>query len=234
MDIEGLGDSLVEQLVDRKLVQHPADLYKLDVTTLAGLERMAVKSAQNVVAALEQSKQTTLMRFLYALGIRQAGEGTAKGLARYFGALAPIQAADEATLAQVPDIGPIVATSIVAFFADERNRDAVAQLQAAGVRWEESAGDAAKTNTGEGLQGVAGKTFVLTGTLPTLSRDAAKDLIEAAGGKVSGSVSKKTDYVVAGEEAGSKLAKAQELGLRILDEAALTLLLTPPVAGGTD
>jgi len=219
MDIEGLGDKLVDQLVDGGLVRTLPELYKLGVAKLAALERMADKSAANLVAALEKSKQTTLARFLYALGIRHVGESTARDLARHFGRLDALLDASEEQLLQVNDVGPVVARSIHAFFAQPHNREVVEQLRAAGVHWPE--GDAADA----GPKPLAGKTLVLTGTLPTLSRDAAQALIEAAGGKVSGSVSKKTDYVVAGSEAGSKLDKARELGVTVLDEAGLRALL---------
>ncbi|MDP2112270.1 MAG: NAD-dependent DNA ligase LigA [Thiobacillus sp.] len=219
MDIEGLGDKLVDQLVDRGLVRTPADLYGLTLEALAGLERMAEKSAANLLAAIETSKATTLARFIFALGIRNVGETTARDLAKHFGSLDRLIDATEAELLAVRDVGPIVAQSILQFFAEPHNLEVVKKLRAAGVRWPES----------EGLQQsagiLAGKTLVLTGTLPTLTRDAAKEKIEAAGGKVAGSVSKKTDYVVAGAEAGSKLVKAQELGVPILDEAGLLALL---------
>ena len=215
MDVEGLGDKLVEQLVDAAIVKTPADLYKMGVlglATLAGLERMAEKSAENLLAAIEQSKQTTLGRFIFALGIRNVGEATAKELARHFGTLDALMDADITVLQQVPDVGPVVAASVAHFFAEAHNREVVEQLRAAGVRWEEGAPAAMVSSP------IAGKTFVLTGTLPTLTRDAAKDMIEALGGKVAGSVSKKTDFVVAGAQAGSKLEKAQQLGVSILDE----------------
>ncbi|WP_374403851.1 NAD-dependent DNA ligase LigA [Niveibacterium sp.] len=221
MDIEGLGDKLVDQLVDAAIVRTPADVYKLGVVALANLDRMAEKSAQNLVDAIDRSRNTTLARFIYSLGIRNVGEATAKDLARHFGALDALMAADEAALLAVPDVGPIVAASIAGFFAEPHNREVVEQLRAAGVHWPESAGlvDAAASAP------LAGKTFVLTGTLPTLSRDEATALIEAQGAKVAGSVSKKTSYVVAGAEAGSKLDKAQQLGVTILDEDALLALL---------
>lgn len=221
LDIEGLGDKLVDQLVDRGLVHTPADVYGLDLATLAGLERMAEKSAANLLAAIEASKATTLARFIFALGIRNVGETTAKDLARHFGSLDRLIAASEADLLAVRDVGPIVAQSIAQFFAEPHNLAVVGKLRAAGVHWVESA--AAQPAAGV----LSGKTLVLTGTLPTLTREAAKERIEAAGGKVAGSVSKKTDYVVAGAEAGSKLAKAQELGVAILDEAGLLALLEP-------
>jgi DNA ligase (NAD+) len=227
MDIEGLGDKIVEQLVDGGIVQSLPGLYKLGVAKLAALERMAEKSASNLVAQLEKSKQTTLGRFLFALGIRQVGETTAKDLARHFGTLDALMAASREQLLEVPDVGPIVADSIHGFFAQPHNREVVEQLRAAGVTWLEGQGEA-----NDAPRPLLGKTLVLTGTLPTLSRDEAKDLIEAAGGKVSGSVSKKTHYVIAGEEAGSKLDKARELGLAVLDEAGLRALLAGEAAAG--
>jgi DNA ligase (NAD+) len=219
VDIEGLGDKLVDQLVDGGVVKTLPDLYRLGLTALASLERMADKSAQNIIEALETSKQTTLPRFLYGLGIRHVGEATAKALARHFGKLDAIMDATEDQLLQVPDVGPIVAQSIHTFFQQEHNREVVEQLRACGLRWEEGEPSPAAQLP------LAGKTFVLTGTLPTLSRDEAKEMLEAAGAKVAGSVSKKTDYVVAGEEAGSKLDKARELGITVLDEAGLCALL---------
>ena len=219
MDVEGLGDKLVEQLVDSQLVKTLAELYSLTLEQLSGLERMAEKSAQNLLQALQASKHTSLARFIYALGIRNVGESTAKDLARYFGSLAALQVASLEDLQQVPDVGPIVAESIVAFFAEAHNREVIAALQAAGIEWPESAGKQSQQGKLSGL------SFVLTGTLPTMTREDAKELIEQAGGKVSGSVSKKTSHVVAGSEAGSKLEKAQALGVSILDEAGLRQLL---------
>ncbi|MBU4499311.1 MAG: NAD-dependent DNA ligase LigA [Gammaproteobacteria bacterium] len=219
MDIEGLGDKLVDQLVDRGLLHTPADVYSLSLEPLAGLERMAEKSAANLLAAIETSKATTLARFIFALGIRNVGETTAKDLARHFGSLDKLMAASEADLLAVHDVGPIVAQSILQFFAEPHNREVIATLRGAGVRWQES------TSLQQSAGILAGKTLVLTGSLPTLAREAAKDRIEAAGGKVAGSVSKKTDYVVAGAEAGSKLDKARELGVAILDETGLLALL---------
>ncbi|MDP3652755.1 MAG: NAD-dependent DNA ligase LigA [Rhodoferax sp.] len=215
VEVEGLGDKLVEQLVDAGIIHTLPDLYRLGLTALAGLDRMADKSAQNIVQALEKSKQTTLPRFLFGLGIRHVGESTAKALAKHFGQLDAIMDASAEALQQVNDVGPVVAESIHTFFQQPHNREVVEQLRACGVHWPE--GDP----TSAGPKPLAGKTFVITGTLPTLGRDAAKDLIEAAGGKVSGSVSKKTSFVVAGAEAGSKLDKAQELGVPVLDESAL-------------
>ncbi|EER60750.1 DNA ligase, NAD-dependent [Acidovorax delafieldii 2AN] len=225
MDIEGLGDKLVDQLVDANVIRTLPDLYRLGLTSLIALERMAEKSAQNVLAALEKSKQTTLPRFLFALGIRHVGEATAKDLARHFGVLDAIMDATEEQLLAVNDVGPVVAKAIHTFFGQPHNREVVEQLRACGVTWPEGA------PAERAPQVLAGMTVVLTGTLPTLSRDAAKDLLEAAGAKVAGSVSKKTHYVVAGEEAGSKLARAQELGVPVLDEAGmLALLATGPGA----
>jgi len=220
MDIEGLGEKLVEQLVNGNIVRTPADLYKLGIASLAGLERMAEKSAANLVAAIENSKRTTLARFIYALGIRNVGESTAQDLARYFGNLDRITRADLEALQQVPDVGPVVAQSIVGFFAEPHNREVIEQLLAAGVSFAETAAKAVDT-----ANPAYGKTFVLTGTLPALKRDEAAQKIRDHGGKVSGSVSKKTDFVVAGEDAGSKLDKARELGVAILDEAGLLKLL---------
>ena len=222
MDIEGLGDKLVDQLVDNGLVHTPADLYCLDVPALAGLERMGTLSAQNVCAAIDASRKTTLARFIFALGIRAVGEATARDLARYFGSLEALMQADEACLQQVSDVGPVVAASIASFFAETHNREVIHALREAGVCWE----DVAPAQAHQNASGkVAGQVFVLTGTLPDLSRDAAKALIEMQGGKVSGSVSKKTDYVIAGAEAGSKLGKAEALGIPVLDEAGLYRLL---------
>jgi DNA ligase (NAD+) len=220
MDIEGLGDKLVDQLVDSGLIRTLPELYKLGVATLCALERMAEKSAANLVAGLEKSKRTTLARFVYSLGIRHVGETTAKDLARHFGSLDRIVGAGEAQLLEVSDVGPVVAKSIRTFFDQPHNRDVVEQLRASGVEWEETDGTADLRP-----RPLAGKTFVLTGTLPNLTRDDAKDRIEAAGGKVTGSVSKKTDYVVAGADPGSKLTKAQELGTDVLDEESLLALL---------
>jgi len=220
MDIEGLGEKLVDQLVDRDVVKTPADLYRMGFAALAELERMAEKSAQNVLQAIERSKDTTLARFIFALGIRNVGEATAKELARHFGSLERLMQADEEALRQVADIGPVVALSIAQFFAEVHNREVIEQMRACGVLWKESAPRAA-VSPGS----LAGKIFVLTGTLPGLSREKAKELIEAQGGKVAGSVSAKTAYVVAGTEAGTKLAKAEQLGISVLDEAGLLELL---------
>jgi len=220
LDIEGLGEKLVDQLVDAGMVKTPADLYALDPAGLAALERMGEKSAQNVLAALERSKRTTLARFIYALGIRSVGEATARDLARHFGALDPLVAADEEALQEVEDVGPVVAMSIRRFFAEKHNRDVIDALRRHGVRWEEG-----KARPAAPAGRLAGKTFVLTGTLPDMTRDEAAALITSHGGKVAGSVSKKTDYVVAGADAGSKLAKAEALGIAVLDEDGLSKLL---------
>lgn len=219
MDIEGLGEKLVDQLVEANLVHTLADIYKLDLDTLSNLERMAQKSAQNILDALETSKETTLARFIYALGMRNVGEATAKDLAKHFGSLNALIKADTEKLLEVNDVGPVVAESITNFFSETHNQSVIAELIAAGIHWPENEGKQSASGN------LLGKTLVLTGTLPTMSRDAAKEMIEAAGGKVSGSVSKKTDFVVAGVEAGSKLDKAQELGVVILDEAGLLALL---------
>lgn len=220
MDIEGLGEKLVDQLVDHDIVKTAADLYRLGLVALSGLERMAEKSAQNVLQAIERSKSTTLARFVFALGIRNVGEATAKELARHFGSLDRLMLAPVEALQQVADVGPVVALSIAQFFSEAHNCEVIEQMRACGVHWQEGAPGAAVA-----LSKLAGKTFVLTGALPNMSRDEAKELIEAQGAKVAGSVSKKTDYVVAGAEAGSKLAKAEELGIRVLDEAGLLQLL---------
>ena len=221
MDIEGLGDKIVDQLVDGGHIHSLPQLYALDADTLRGLGRMGQKSAANLVAALQASKRTTLARFIYALGLRQVGETTAKDLARHFGGIQPLMAASLAELLQVRDVGPVVAHSIHTFFAQPHNVDVVGQLsdpEGIHISWQEHA-------AALGPQPLAGKTLVLTGTLPVMSRDAAQALIEAAGGKVTGSVSKKTSYVVAGAEAGSKLDKARELGVPVLDEGGLRALL---------
>ena len=220
MDIEGLGDKLVDQLVDSGVVRSLPDLYKLGLANLAMLERMGDKSAANLLAAIERSKATTLGRFLFALGIRHVGEATAKDLARHFGSIERLMQARVEELLEVNDVGPVVALSIRHFFDQPLHVEVVAQLRAAGVHWPDEVGVAS-----DAPRPLLGKVLVLTGTLPTLSRDEAKDLIERAGGKVSGSVSKKTNWVVAGDEAGSKLDKARELGVSVLDEAGLHRLL---------
>jgi DNA ligase (NAD+) len=219
VEVDGLGEKLVDQLVDGNVIRTLPDLYRLGLSALVALDRMADKSAQNIVAALEKSKHTTLPRFLFGLGIRHVGEATAKALARHFGNLDAVMDATEEQLLGVSDVGPIVAKSIRLFFDQPHNREVVEQLRACGITWPE--GPPAPVTP----QPLSGKTFVITGTLPTLGREDAKALIEAAGGKVAGSVSKKTTYVVAGAEAGSKLAKALELGVAVLDETALKDLL---------
>ncbi|MCP5304600.1 MAG: NAD-dependent DNA ligase LigA [Chromatiaceae bacterium] len=220
LDIEGLGDKLIEQLVDNGLVDDPSDLFGLAAETLAGLERMGDKSAQNLVAALAKSRDTTLARFLYALGIREVGEATALALASHFGSLDGIRSADEEALQQTPDVGPVVARHVHTFFRQPHNLEVIARLRAAGVHWPEAEpGTAAAA-----AQPLSGKTFVLTGTLSE-PRDVVKQRLQALGAKVAGSVSKKTDFVVAGEDAGSKLAKARELGIEVLDEPGLQAML---------
>ncbi|OQX10637.1 MAG: DNA ligase (NAD(+)) LigA [Thiothrix lacustris] len=218
LNIDGLGDKMVEQLFDAGLIRHVDDLYSLDVEAVAALERMGKKSAENLITALESSKSTTLERFIYALGIRNAGEGTAKGLARYFGSLEAIQAANEETLKLVPDIGVIVAANVAQFFAEAHNRDTIQHLRDLGVHWPNY-----EAKPAEALP-LAGKTYVITGTLSRAREDIKADL-EALGAKVSGSVSKKTTALIAGENAGSKLTKAQELGVEILGEDTLSVLL---------
>jgi DNA ligase (NAD+) len=221
MDIEGLGEKLVDQLVDAQIVRTPPDLYRLGVAKLAALDRMGERSAHNLLQALERSRQPTLARFIYALGIRNVGEATARDLAAHFGTLDALLCADEAALLQVRDVGPVVASAIRQFFAEAHNREIIEQLRAPGmVEVRESA-----PRQVDAAGAAAGRTFVLTGTLSGMSREEAKALIEAHGGKVTGSVSKKTDYVVAGTDPGSKLAKAEELGVSILDEAGLINLL---------
>lgn len=219
LDIEGLGDKFVEQIVQAGIVKTLPDLYRLGLANLVALERMGEKSAQNLLANLEKSKRTTLTRFLYGLGVRHVGESTARDLARHFGKMDAIMDASVEQLLQVPDVGPIVAESVHTFFQQPHNREVIEQLRACGVHWDEH------EPTVDVPKPLAGKTVVLTGTLPNLSRDEAKDLLEAAGAKVAGSVSKKTDYVVAGAEAGSKLEKARELGIAVLDEQGLKELL---------
>lgn len=218
LDIDGLGDKLIEQLVDGGRVRTLADLYGLGELELSTYPRMGLKSAQNLVQAIDRSRHPPLSRLLYALGIRHVGETTARDVARHFGTLDAILDASEDDLLQVPDVGPVVAASIRRFFAEAHNREVVAALRAAGVEPREEAAPA-------GGKPLAGKTLVLTGTLPGLSRDEATRLILAAGGKVSGSVSRKTAWVVAGEDAGSKLAKAESLGVPVIDEAGLRALL---------
>ncbi|MFL6629069.1 MAG: NAD-dependent DNA ligase LigA [Vitreoscilla sp.] len=223
VEIEGLGDKVVDQLVDAGIVRALPEIYKLGVAKLNELERMGDKSAQKLVDAIERSKATSLQRFLFGLGIRHVGEGTSKALARHFGDIDRIMDASVEQLLEIPDVGPIASASIRAFFDQPHHREVVEQLRAAGVHWPAIEGVASDAH-----RPLLGKTLVITGTLPTLGREEAKDLIEAAGGKVSGSVSKKTNWLVAGEEAGSKLEKAQALGVAIIDEAGLQALLAAP------
>ena len=218
MNIDGLGEKVVDQLVDQGLVRTVADLYHLSHDQLMSLERMGPKSAENLLHALEKSKQTTLARFLHALGIREVGEATAQTLAAHFGALEPIIEADETVLQEVSDVGPVVAQRIAAFFREHHNREVIDKLLAAGVHWPALPRRAANSP-------LAGKTFVLTGTLHGMTRDEAKERLQALGAKVSGSVSGKTDYVVVGEDPGSKRDKAVALGVKVVDEAEFTRLL---------
>ncbi|MCH2039070.1 MAG: NAD-dependent DNA ligase LigA [Saccharospirillaceae bacterium] len=220
LDVEGLGDKLIDQLVEQDLIHSVDDLFHLTMAQLSGLERMAQKSAQNVLDALENSKKTTLGRFLYALGIREVGTVTANNLAAHFGFLQRIMNADKETLINVNDVGDIVASHIVHFFAQQRNRDVVEQLQLSGVNWEEKEPVATANDAP-----LSGKVAVITGTLSSMGRDQAKDYLEDLGAKVTGSVSKKTDFLVAGEKAGSKLTKAQSLDVEVLDNDAFMALL---------
>ena len=219
MDIEGLGDRLIEMLVDEGMVSTVADLYRLTKFQIASLERMGDKSAANLVAAIDRSREPVLWRFLYALGIREVGEATAKGLAAHFGPLEAISEADEASLQTVPDVGPIVAGHIRSFFGQPHNQETLAALKKAGVTWQE------EQVLSVDEQPLSGQTWVLTGTLSGMTRDQAKEKLEQLGAKVAGSVSKKTACVVAGEAAGSKLAKAEQLGVPVLDEEGLANLL---------
>jgi len=220
LDIDGLGSKLIEQLVALERLDSPADIYTLERDEIIALERMGEKSADNLLKAIEASKSTTLSRFLYALGIREVGEATAAVLASSFGKLESIISATEEELQQVPDVGPVVASRIHSFFAEKHNRTIIERLIKAGVHWDEKAAVISKS---DGT--LAGKTFVLTGTLPSMTRDEAKERIEAQGGKISGSVSKKTNFVIAGDSPGSKLRKAESLGVAIIDEEGLMQLL---------
>ena len=218
MDIEGLGDKIVDQLVDLNLVRTPADLYRLGFSALANLERMGDKSADNLIRSIAQSKSTSLPRFIFGLGIRHVGESTAKDLAKYFGTMQALMDAQMEDLLTVNDVGPVVANSIISFMSESHNREVIEQLLASGIEFQVEEQIASVD--------LSGKTFVLTGTLPTMSRDQAKALLEAAGAKVAGSVSQKTSYVVAGSDAGSKLEKANELNVPIIDEQALLKILS--------
>ncbi len=220
LDIEGLGDKVVEQLVEHELVRSPADLYSLTAEQLAGLERMGEKSAANLVAAIDRSKDTTLPRLLYALGIREVGEATALALARHFGTLEALMKAGEEEIQQVEDVGPVVAAQVAAFFASVDHTNVIKALRKKGVKWPE----VARAPAGAGAA-LAGRTFVLTGALGSMTREEAEEALTARGAKVSGSVSKKTSYVVAGADPGSKLARARELGIPVLDEEGLRALL---------
>ena len=220
LDIEGLGDKVVEQLVERELVRSPADLYVLTVAQLAGLERMGEKSAANLVAAIGKSKQTTLPHLLYALGIREVGEATALALARHFGTLEALMDASAEQIQQVEDVGPIVAAHVATFFSSDDHVNVINELRNKGVTWPEVARAAAGATAT-----LAGRTVVLTGTLRSMTREEAEEALTARGAKVTGSVSKKTSFVVAGAEAGAKLARARELGVRVLDEEELRALL---------
>jgi DNA ligase (NAD+) len=219
MDIEGLGDKIVMQLVDENLIANPADLYSLTLEQFANLDRMAEKSAQNLLDALEKSKKTTFARFLYSLGIREVGEATAKNLARHFGELSGLYEATEESLQEISDIGPIVAAHIVNFFSEAHNKKIITKLLHAGIHWEKNTVNAADLP-------LAGKTYVITGTLTTLSRDEAKERLEAMGAKVASSISAKTSCLVAGAAAGSKLAKAKKLDVPVMDEDELLKLLS--------
>jgi DNA ligase (NAD+) len=222
MDIEGLGEKLVDQLVDQDIVHTAADLYRLNAAALAPLERMAEKSANNLVAAIEKSKHAILARFIFALGIRNVGESTARDLARHFGGIERLAAADVETLQQVTGIGPVVARSIAEFFGEPHNRKVVELLLAAGIRFTTTA-----LRAGDTSSPIQGKVFVLTGTLPHLTREDAEQRIRDKGGRVSGSVSKKTDFVVAGDVAGGKHEKALALDVKIINETELLKLLQP-------
>jgi DNA ligase (NAD+) len=219
MNIDGLGDKLVEQLVDTQTVSTPADLYRLDIVSVTSLPRMGEKSAHNLLAAIEKSRHTTLARFIYALGIRNVGEATAKDLAQHFRSLDALLDADCESLQLVRDVGPVVSESMIDFFSETHNREVIEQLCRLGVYWDEAVPQPAE------ILPYAGKIFVLTGTLSTLTRQAAQAALESQGAKVSGSVSKKTDYVVAGADSGSKLARAQALGVRVLNEDEFILLI---------
>lgn len=218
LNIDGMGDKVIDQLLDAELIATPADIYTLSDNKLMALERFGEKSAQKLIAAIEKSKETTFARFIYALGIRHVGESTARDLAAHFRTLDALMAAGTEELLQVADVGEVIAASIIHFFEEEHNRDVIAQLMNVGIHW----GTPAEQVTNDL---VSGKTFVLTGTLPTMGREEAKALLLAQGAKVSGSVSKKTSYVVAGAEAGSKLEKAQSLGVAVIDEEQMLKLL---------
>ena len=218
-DIEGFGSKLIEQLVSIDRLKTPADIFQLTREELSELERMGKKSADKLVKAIDKSKSTTLARLLFALGIREVGEATAASVAAHYGRLENVLAASEEELQTIDDVGPVVAARLRTFFNEKHNIEQIVRLRKYGVTWPES--DPVQS-AGEGV--LSGKTFVITGTLPTMTRDEAKDLIRSLGGKVTGSVSKKTDFLLAGEKAGSKLAKAEKLGVKVLDETELTAL----------
>lgn len=225
MDVDGLGDKLVDQLVDKGMVSNLADLYSLTTEKLASLDRMAVKSAENIIRAIDASRSRPLSRFLFALGIFHVGERTAQTLAQHFGGLGPLMDADVSTLTKIQDVGPIVADSIARFMRQDQNREMLRRLEAAGVQAANLSAVVEKPAAPSGPQPLANKTFVLTGTLSSMSRDEAGAALQALGGKVTGSVSKKTDYVIVGADAGSKATKAAELGVAILDEPAFLALI---------
>jgi DNA ligase (NAD+) len=218
LDIEGLGDKLIEQLVEHDVVRTPADFYALTATQLSALERMGEKSASNLVASIDRSRCTTLPRLLYGLGIREVGEATALALARHFGTLERLMSADEAAIQQVPDVGPVVAAHVAAFFASADHRSVIKALREQGVTWPD-------ISAPRGAQALSGRTFVITGSLVAMTREQAAEALAARGAKVAGSVSRKTSFVIAGGEAGSKLAKARELGIPLLDEQQFLELL---------
>jgi DNA ligase (NAD+) len=220
MDIDGLGAKLIEQLVALGRVKTPVDIYRLTADELVALERMGPKSTENLLSSIAKSKRTTLSRFLYALGVREVGEATARALASHYGSLSRLTAADEASLQAVGDIGPVVASRVRAFFDENHNRDVIQGLIDVGVAWPESP---PKNVAVSGP--LTGKSFVLTGVLTGMTRDQAKERIQAAGGSVTGSVSQKTSYLVFGAKAGSKLSKAQKLGIETIDEHGLEKLL---------
>ena len=220
LDIEGFGAKLIEQLVENDRLKSPADLFQLSVEELSKLDRMGEKSANNLARSIETSKATSLSRFLYALGIREVGDATAAGLAAHYGRLKNIVAATEEELQAVPDVGPIVASRIKAFFQEKHNLEVVTRLQDSGVQWPESD---PVISLDEGP--LAGKTFVITGTLVDMTREQAKEFVQSAGGKVAGTVSRKTDYLIAGEKAGSKLTKARKLDVTVIDTDGLRSLV---------
>jgi len=236
LDIEGLGDKLIEQMVDQDLLHGPSDIFALDAATLTGLERMGEKSAANLLAAIDHSRKTTLPRLLNALGIPGVGESTARSLADHFGSLSELQAASPGQILEVPDVGPVIAQSVHEFLADRRHARELQLLRQRGLKWEEGPSASARAPVGGSRMPLTGLTVVLTGTLSGLTREEAAERLVALGAKVSGSVSKKTSYVIAGSDAGSKLTRAQALGVTVLDEAGLAQLLArqaPPDGSST-